>query len=160
MSGKNTSAAVISVAALIRERANSIISRELKTSGVNDLIPAHGLVLETLKRHGRMTMGDLAESTRRKKSTLTTLVQTLKKNGYLKCVASSDDARVQNVSLTRKGEEMHVLQIKISERLLAALWQGIAPADRLACMRVMWKMADNLNSADENIQLNEGHENE
>ena len=143
MSKLNSSDGVIFLCSLVRERANGYISMALAERGIDDLLPAHGAVLQVLFENHGMTMGDLAKAARRKKNTLTTLVRSLEKNGYLSKMTDPDDSRVQNVFLTDKGRETCRIQHEISLELLGKVWSGVAFEQRKLCADILLRIAAN-----------------
>ena len=143
MSKLQSSNGIIYLCSLVRERANSYISDALASRGINDLLPAHGLILYVLFEKGTMTMGDLAQASRRKKNTLTTLVRSLENSGYLRKQQDPDDSRVQYVLLTEKGRKACHIQHEISVELLKKIWSGVPPEQSQLCAETLLKIAAN-----------------
>ena len=137
---------IIVLAALIRERANARISEALAGFGVTDILPAHGAVLRALFQRGSMPMSALASAIGRKKNTVTSLINTLEALGYCRREAHGQDARVQLVALTDKGEAMRDIQAKVSAELLHRVWAGIPEREGRACIETLRAVLRNLES--------------
>ena len=135
---------IIDLLSRIRERANQYICDELARRGITDLLPAHGAVLHSLFEESPQPMSTLARRIGRKKNTVTGLVDTLQARGYCRRRPSPQDARVQLVSLSDRGEALRHVQADISTALHRRLWQGIPPADQAACMAVLDSLLRNL----------------
>ena len=124
---------IIDLLSRIRERANQHICDELARRGITDLLPAHGAVLHSLFEESPQPM-----------STVTGLVDTLQERGYCRRRPSPQDARVQLVSLSDRGEALRHVQTDISTALHRRLWQDIPPTDQAACMAVLDSLLRNL----------------
>ena len=122
---------IIDLLSRIRERANQYICDELARRGITDLLPAQ-------------PMSTLARRIGRKKNTVTGLVDTLQERGYCRRRPSPQDARVQLVSLSDRGEALRHVQTDISTALHRRLWQDVPPADQAACMAVLDSLLRNL----------------
>ena len=130
---------IIDLLSRIRERANQYICDQLARRGITDLLPAHSLFEESPQ-----PMSTLARRIGRKKNTVTGLVDTLQERGYCRRRPSPQDARVQLVSLSDRGEALRHVQTDISTALHSKLWQDIPPADQATCMAVLDSLLRNL----------------
>ncbi|MGL4209854.1 MAG: MarR family winged helix-turn-helix transcriptional regulator, partial [Candidatus Adiutrix sp.] len=92
-----------------------------------------------------MPMGELAATIGRKKNTVTSLIATLEARGYCHRKADDNDARIQWIHLSPKGENMRYVQETISKKLLSAAWLGISAEDSLTCLTVLNQIMVNLN---------------
>lgn len=136
--------AVIALAASIREQANALVLSLLAERGVMDILPAHGVVLNALFRHGPMHMSALAERIGKKKNTVTGLVNTLEERGYCRREPDPEDGRAQIIVLTRQGEAMRAVQEEVSSELLRRAWRNVNEREQHACIRIMEKILHNL----------------
>lgn len=144
MPEKYTADSIIALAASIREQANGVILKALAERGVTDLLPAHGTVLHALFQQGPLPMGALARAIDRKKNTVTGLINTLEQRGYCRREPDPQDARVQRIALTARGESLRAVQAEISESLLRALWEGVSESEKEVCIRSLRKILHNL----------------
>ncbi len=117
---------------LIVEGANGIILSELKRHGIEDILPCHGDLLQVLLSTERISVSDLAQRTRRTKSTVSVLVEKLVKAGYVCKEKSTEDSRVTFVRLTEKGKSleavMQAVSVTLNDKLTAPLTQEEAAA--------------------------------
>ncbi len=135
---------IISLISKIRDRANRLISDQLKQRGVKGIVTSHGNILIQLYRHGPLPMNRLADLIGRKKNTLTVLVDKLKNAGYVRLKKSTDDNRITIVELTKKGEDFQQQFQEISLFLLNKVWGDIPIRDRRLIIDRLEKISGNL----------------
>ena len=116
-----TYSAIFSHASRLREMGNRFILAELEKAGLADLAPSHGDVLAHLLGCEACNMSDLAKQIRRTKSTVTTLVEKLERNGYVERVPDPADSRGVLVRLTDKGRALEPAFTAISSGLQGLL---------------------------------------
>jgi DNA-binding MarR family transcriptional regulator len=99
--------------------------RALKEAGIEDVNPAQFSLLCALDTRDDFTPTELAREVRYEKSTLTPLLERLEQAGLMARARDPDDARVQRLSLTRKGRrrrrEVAAVFTRVSADLLAPL---------------------------------------
>nr|WP_232034946.1 MarR family transcriptional regulator [Desulfovibrio ferrophilus] len=101
---------------------------------MSGLVPAHGSVLACLyANQGPVPMKSIVEFTGRAKSTVTVMIRTLEKHGYISRVRSTDDGRVTLVALAPRGVEIQKDFDEISTQLLSTFY-GIMPAEQRALL--------------------------
>lgn len=135
---------IIALAAAIREQANALLIGALSKRGILDLLPAHGAVLHALFQQCPLPMGTLAEAIGRKKNTVTGLINTLEERGYCRRKSAPQDARMQMIVLTDKGEKLREIQAEISKELLQKTWKGFSEQEKNSCIHSLRKVLDNL----------------
>lgn len=140
---------IIALTAAIREQGNAFIMAALAERGIEDLLPAHGAVLQALFAESPIQMQELARRIGRKKNTVTGLIDTLVARGYCLRETDAEDRRAQRVRLTEKGESMRQVQAEISAALRRAAWAGIATKEQAMCMQVLEQVQRNLSRQDE-----------
>lgn len=117
--------------ARIREKANVLVERELKNRGIKGIVPAHGPVLAFLLRQSKpVPIKAVVESVRRVKSTVTVMINTLEKRGYVRKFPSKSDNRVTYVELTPKGRRFRKNFDEISQVLLNKFYGDMSKKDR------------------------------
>ena len=94
--------AIFSHASRLRESGNRFILAELEKAGLGDIVPSHGDILSC----EACNMSELARQVRRTKSTVTTLVEKLERNGYVLRMPDPEDSRGVLVRLTDKGRAL------------------------------------------------------
>ena len=93
--------------------------------------------LQTLSRGGPMTLGALAKSLRLDKSTVSRVVETLKRKGHLRRSIDPGDARAVRLEVTAKGRALHA---RIEKEILAEerdILVGLQPDVRRAVIGVL-----------------------
>ncbi len=143
-SGAMATEHVIALIGGIREKANGLISAELKRRGHPGLAPSHGAILAQLYQRGPLPMGALARAIRRQKNTVTTLVGKLERAGYVRRLASDSDQRVSMIALTEKGEAFRADFLAISETLLAKAWGDMGQPQREELVAGLERLLANL----------------
>lgn len=127
----------------IREKVNEKIQAELERAGAVGLVPSHGDLLLALYEREPMTMTELADRIHRDRSTVTTLIGKLKKQGYVDVQKNPDDARSNCAYLTAKGRALHPIFVEISEALYNQEYQGISREERELFVRLLEKVHAN-----------------
>jgi DNA-binding MarR family transcriptional regulator len=136
---------VVGQVARIRERANLLIERELAARGVVGIVPAHGSVLQFLLRQDRpVPIKAVVVAVGRVKSTVTGILNTLARHGYVRKSPSEEDGRVTYVELTEKGRALREDFDEISRKLLDRLYGTMPQADRQVLVRLLAQLEENL----------------
>ena len=106
-------------------RSNALVEKELRHRGIKGIVPAHGAVLAFLLREAKpVPIKAVVENVRRVKSTVTVMIDTLEKHGYIRRLPCDTDSRVTYVELTPKGRRLQKDFEEISQILLSkALWR-------------------------------------
>jgi len=138
------SKSVVSVVAVVRDKANAFITRKLAVHGLSNIAPAHGSVFYCLFDGNELTMGEIAGRINRDKSTVTALVDKLAVLGYVEKRKGVSDGRVTYVTLTEVGLALRPVFDEISDELLAILYQGFSPEERYIFVRLARRMIVNL----------------
>jgi DNA-binding MarR family transcriptional regulator len=129
----------------IREKANALIERELKDRGIKGIVPAHGPVLSFLLQQGEpVAIKDVVGEVKRVKSTVTVMIDTLEKHGYVRRLACETDSRVTYVELTAKGRRLRKDFDEISRALLSKLYGNMSEKDRERLVKQLERIEGNL----------------
>lgn len=117
---------IVARIAAIREAANLLIEKELRERGLTGIVPAHGAVLFYLfRQQGPVPMKELVQQAGRVKSTLSGMVGTLERHGYLYRQGSDSDARSVLIGLTDKGwgikDHFQAISTLLEERVFGAM---------------------------------------
>ena len=116
----------------IRERANLLIERELRTANFRGILPAHGAILFFLFQQDKpVAMKDIVEKVGRVKSTVTGMINTLEQYGYVKKEQSPEDGRVMLVKLTDKGRSLKPVAEHISAKLVEKTYGDMPEQHRI-----------------------------
>lgn len=136
---------VVGQIARIREAANLLIERELKARQMEGIVPAHGALLGFLFAQSEpVPIKALVEHVGRVKSTVTGMLNTLKRYGYIRRFQSTEDQRVVYISLTEKGRSLQHDFEAISGLLLAQVYGNMPQEDRKKLVQSLAALERNL----------------
>jgi len=139
------SGGIVGQIARIREKANALVEHELRSRGIQGIVPAHGPVLAFLLRQSEpVPIKAVVESVRRVKSTVTVTISTLEKHGYLRKFPCETDARVTYVELTPKGRGLQRDFEEISQALRRKLYGDMSEKDRARLVQQLDEIEENL----------------
>lgn len=133
----------IKLISLIKRKVNEFLLKELKKIGVENIAPSHGDIFYSLFINKELNKTELAEKINRDRSTVTTLVNKLKKLGYLAEKGNSDDRRYTIIYLTEKGKKLESEFNRISEKLYKIEYQGVTEEEREVFLNVLNKILNN-----------------
>lgn len=120
----------ISLLSQIHSMAADFLILRLKERGLPDFSSSHGNILFQLCKNGRMTMGGLARSINRDKSTATVLVRKLESAGLVVALADEADRRSRILCLTEKGTQYTQALEDISRELIATFYKDFSDDER------------------------------
>ncbi|MBT1077018.1 MarR family winged helix-turn-helix transcriptional regulator [Geobacter grbiciae] len=144
-SPKHDQSAIIARIAGIREAANLLIEKELQARGLTGIVPAHGSVLNFLFRQQEpVPIKSLVSRIGRVKSTVTGIVNTLERHGYLYKQGCDQDARSVRIGLTDKGMALKCDFEEISETVLGRVYGDMPENDRQRLMELLAIVEGNL----------------
>jgi len=137
--------AIIAQIARIRESANLLVEKELRARGLTGIVPAHGTVLEFLFRQQEpVPIKSLVEQAGRVKSTITGIVATLERHGYLYRQGCELDARSTRIGLTDKGLALRRHFEEISTMLLERTYGAMPESERRQLVALLSAVEQNL----------------
>ena len=116
----------------------------LKEKGLDGLVPTHGEILMSLHKTPYCKMNELANSIRRKKNTVTTLVRKLEEKRYVETTRSLDDSRVTLVSITEEGEKIRNEFKEILDLVTEKFWSNTKEKKKNSLMERLGSHLDNL----------------
>lgn len=134
---------IVYLSSLLNEKAGDFIQEELKKYGYAELKMAHGDIFHTLFEAGELSAKEIAERTRRSKSTVSELVDRLVKLGYVCKKPDPVDARGVKVSLTEKGVAFEAVFRKISEDLSKKILSALGHEELNTAEKIMRKLTSN-----------------
>jgi DNA-binding MarR family transcriptional regulator len=129
----------------IRELANLLIEKELEKRSIDGVVPAHGPVLLFLFHQKQaVPIKDVVDAVGRVKSTVTVMINTLEKHGYVRKAECEKDNRVVRVELTAKGKKLRKDFEAISRILRGKVYGTMGPEDRQALVDLLGTIESNL----------------
>ncbi|AQT67497.1 transcriptional regulator SlyA [Anaerohalosphaera lusitana] len=136
---------IIGQLARIREAANLLIERELKARCIEGIVPAHGPVLAFLFQQNKpVPIKAIVESIGRVKSTVTVMINTLEKYGYIKKSSCETDNRVVNIELTHRGREIQKDFDEISNTLVDKVYGDMKKKHREELVKQLNQIEQNM----------------
>jgi len=127
-----------------KKKMIKFIENQLQEKGLDDIVPSYGNILTVLYDHNRsLTMKEIGALLGKEKSTITTLVNKLKKLGYVKKVKSSSDQRTTYVCLTEKGLSIEKVFAEISAELQNTAYHDFTQEEKKAFLGLLKKMNQN-----------------
>jgi DNA-binding MarR family transcriptional regulator len=145
--GKILSRDIIAQISKIREAANLLIENELAARGITGIVPAHGLVFAFLfRQNGLVPIKSLVRQSGRVKSTVTGIVNTLERHGYIYKQECAEDARSTLIGLTEKGWAIKHDFKEISEILEARVYRKMPIQERRRLVESLSIIEANLKS--------------
>ena len=136
---------IIAQIARIRESANALIEAELRKRSIKGIVPAHGAALVFLFQQKKpVPIKAVVESIGRVKSTVTVMINTLEKHGYIKKFHCETDNRVTNVELTPKGRKIQKDFYEISNILLDKVYWNMKKKHREELVKQLNQIEQNL----------------
>lgn len=142
---KQSSRGIINQIAKIREAANLLIEKELNARGVHGIVPAHGMVFAFLFRQSDpVPIKSLVQQSGRVKSTVTGIINTLERHGYVFKQGCAEDARSIRIGLTEKGWALKRDFEEISEILEERVYGTMPNKERQHLMGLLSVIEGNL----------------
>lgn len=97
--------------------------------------------LEAIKNLNNPKISELATKMGYTKTAVTTMVQKLEKNGYIKKIKSKDDKREINVELTDKGRYIFELKDEVYEYTIKRIKEVLTPQELETFKNILEKIA-------------------
>jgi DNA-binding MarR family transcriptional regulator len=136
---------IIAQIARIRELANALIEAELRKRSIQGIVPAHGAVLHFLFRQSKpVPIKAIVEEVGRVKSTVTVMINTLERYGYLRKLPCETDNRSKLVELTSAGRKLRKDFDQISKTLMDKVYGDMKKKDRQALVDLLDVIENNL----------------
>lgn len=127
-----------------KKKMMKFIENQLQEKGINDLVPSYGNILTVLYDHeGAMSLKDIGELLGKEKSTITTLVNKLQKQGYVDKVKGQEDRRNTYVCLTEKGKEIESKFREISTEVQNTAYRNFTEEEKKELLRLLKKLNQN-----------------
>jgi len=136
---------IIAQIARIRESANTLIETELRKRSIKGIVPAHGAALVFLFQQKKpVPIKAVVDSIRRVKSTVTVMINTLEKYGYVQKIPCETDSRMTYVELTPKGRKLRKDFDEISTILREKIYGSMAKKNREVLVKLLTEIENNI----------------
>ncbi|HKL42058.1 MAG TPA: MarR family transcriptional regulator [Clostridia bacterium] len=127
-----------------KKKMIKFIENQLIEEGIEDLVPAYGNILTALYNNdGRLMMKDIATIVGKDKSTITALIKSLLKLGYVKKIKSKQDKRITYIELTEKSYTIKNKFEKISNELNQKAFYDFTVKEKEEFLKLLKKMNNN-----------------
>jgi len=110
------------------------------------------LVLKMLNDVDGQVQNDLAFISNRSKTSLTRLINTIEKKGYVIRVTSKKDKRINHIFLTDKGKVIFKKSLPVLQNLIGKLQKGINPEDLKLTIKVLHQIQNNIIKKSQHIK--------
>lgn len=132
----------------VRQRMFAFLEAELARRGVEGICPAHGELLRLLDRHGPLSPQRLAALCFKDKSTVSNLVKSLEKAGYVVRAPQPGDGRGVVLALSEKALALKPLLLEVAAAMNQRLFAGLGPAEKEALCGLMDKLWQGIKDQD------------
>ncbi len=109
-----------------------------------DITPAQGRILFVLWDKEEMSFQELLFKTQLGKSTLSSMVKTLEKAGYLERLDHPDDDRMKRIRLVKKDPSIEDKYLSIAKDMNQVFYNGISEDNILQFEKTLEKVLENL----------------
>ena len=128
----------------IHQLAGRIFTRKLKEYHINEINPAQGRIMFVIWRNDGISINELAQKTSLGKSTLTSMLDRLEANGYLKRIPSPEDRRKILIMRTEKDKSFQDLYIQVSQDMTKLFYKGFSKSEIDEFEQYLSRIFDNL----------------
>lgn len=129
---------------IIREKINKELQLKLKQNGIDINCGHIWLISLVYLKDGKVEIKELVSQLQKKKSTVTEMINTLEKNGFLVKYQSKDDKRVYYVEATAKAKKMEPLILEIIEGIKNKLFNTFSEKEQEVLNSYLEKMVNNI----------------
>lgn len=117
----------------------------LRSDGIDEVTATHGFILGYLSDHSDRDVfqRDLEAHLKIGRSSVTTVLNLMEKNGYVTRSLVDKDARLRKISLTEKGCAMNLRIRKIIDRMESSLLDGLSAEEQSLLFELLEKVRSN-----------------
>ena len=137
----------------IHQISGRIFNKLLKKYGIEDLNSAQGRILFALWEKNNVSITELSERTQLEKSTLTSMLDRLEKDGFIIRAPSKDDRRKILIQYTDKNESFREKFIKVSDEMIDLFYRDFSSKEIDIFEDNLKRLLNNLSEAEKNEDL-------
>ncbi len=130
--------------AKIHQLSGRIFSKILKKHNVNEINPAQGRILFVLWENDEIPIIELSKKTQLEKSTLTTMLDRLEKDGFIQRIASREDRRKIIIKRTDKDKSFQKIYYQVSDEMSDLFYKGFSDKEIISFEDLLKRILDNL----------------
>ena len=135
---------ILDTIGIIQERLNLELQKALKDLELNIHCGHIWLLMIVYENNGEIQIKELVKRLEKKKTTISDMIATLEKNGYLTKSKSIEDKRVYIVSLTEKAKKDKETFIMILNNIYRKIFNGISEEELNIANETLKIISDNL----------------
>lgn len=131
------------VVRFLHHRFDRLFEENAAAAGLDDVTVAHGRILGFLA-HRKATdiyQRDLEQAFHINRSSVTSILQTMEKNGLIERHGVSGDGRLKKVTLTARGEEAHCRVMKVIEKTEEQMRSALSDSELATFFALAEKLA-------------------
>jgi MarR family transcriptional regulator, organic hydroperoxide resistance regulator len=140
----------------IRQSLFAYLESEMARENIHDIAPSHGDILYILDKKGNLHLHDITRLSLKDKSTITSVINHLEKNGYVTKVRDSRDKRLVNIEVTEKARAIRLALIKISDKMNAQMFEGLSAEEKATLFNLMARISHNVDKLMDESEKNRG----
>lgn len=130
-----------------RKKMLKFIEKKLKEKGIEDLAPSYGNILTVLyDNNGKLNMKEISSLLGKDKSTISSLINKLKKMGYIEKEKSKKDKRVTYIVLTDKSRKIKSDFDEISKELSMVAYKNFSNEEKEIFLKLLKRINNNFNN--------------
>lgn len=130
--------------AKIHQLGGRIFAKKLKQYQLTEINPAQGRIMFPLWQKDEISIHELSKATLLGKSTLTTMLNRLEDEGYLKRVPSEKDRRKTLIKLTEKTQKLQEKYVPVSSEMNELFYHGLTEQEKDEFDRYLERILENL----------------
>jgi DNA-binding MarR family transcriptional regulator len=138
--------------AKIRQVCGRIFNRLLKKYDIEEINSAQGRILFVLWQKDNIPISEISEKTQLEKSTLTSMLDRLEQNGFIKRVPSSDDRRKIIIQRTEKDKMFQEQYLAVSEEMNNIFYRGFPSLEVDDFEKKLERILENLIKEEKNYE--------
>jgi DNA-binding MarR family transcriptional regulator len=120
------------------------MEKELSNRNVEGVAPSYGDVLFALDQKECQTVQDVVKYTNKDKSTISSVLNRLETNGYVRKEKDTIDARITNLALTPKAKKLRPVLYEISRDMNNRIFIGLTHQEKETLFNLMEKILNNI----------------
>jgi len=128
----------------IHQVGGRVFNKLLKKYHIEEINSAQGRILFVLWEKDNIPISEISEKTQLEKSTLTSMLDRLEQNGFIKRVPSHDDRRKIIISRTEKDKKFQSHYLAVSEKMNMLFYKGFTNQEIDCFEKNLERILDNL----------------
>jgi len=128
----------------IHHLAGRIFMKLLKKNNIEEINPSQGRIIFTLWQNDGIPIHEISEKTQLEKSTLTSMLDRLEKDGFIERVHSKEDRRKIIIKRTEKDKALEKNYINVSDEMNKIYYKGFTEKEIGEFENYLQKILNNL----------------